>query len=103
MTQPAKIGDTIGICVKMPVPSKYENHDQISHDGQISFYRNGKLLWSSQGVRQITYCMAVSVYHYAQVELLHGPGSKYPMPEGAIHFFNRNEPKNTKIRDKQKK
>lgn len=47
--------------------------------------------------------MAVSVYHYAQVELLHGPGSKYPMPEGATHFFNRNEQKITKMCDKQKK
>lgn len=69
----------IGICVKIGAPCKYPDPEKINPNSSVSFYKNGKLLGNWGGLKQKFYSIGVSLYNYAQVEVLRGSSSKFKM------------------------
>jgi hypothetical protein len=51
----------------MSPPHKYANEREVNEGSGVTFYKNGRAVLNYQSLRQAFYCVAVSLYNYAQV------------------------------------
>ncbi len=63
-------GDVIGVSLNMSPPYKHPNPAHISEGSSVTFFKNGRLIYSFQELKQTFYCLAVSTYNYSEVQVV---------------------------------
>ena len=54
--------------MKIAPPKKHPKHEEILEGSSVEFYKNGKLMFTFDKLKQVFYCFAISTYNYSQVE-----------------------------------
>lgn len=84
--EPFKVGDLIGVHLKMGPPYKHPDSTQASEGSSVSFYKNGVQVHEFTGLKQTFYSFGVSLFNYSQAEIVSKPVKKIP-DSTARYFF----------------
>jgi len=68
--EPYSIGDKIGVFLRMSPPYKHSDPSKVSENSNVTFYKNGVQMYCFRELKQTFYCFALSLYNYAQVEVV---------------------------------
>jgi hypothetical protein len=63
-------GDVMGVSLSMSPPYKHPDTAQLSEGSSVTFYKNGRQIYSFEALKQTFYCFAISTYNYSEAQVV---------------------------------
>jgi len=67
-------------------PKKHFDPEKDNEGSSVTFYKNGKIQYSENKLKQMYYCFGVSLFNYSQVDVPLKTNLTNFLPEQAKHY-----------------